>query len=239
MKPINWETTLAIALALTAQIDCGATMVILTPAADARLLSNSGNEGSSSFLSAYNQPGVAQRSVIQFDLAPIPSGNSINSAILTLRVQPILLSNPSGFPIEVYRVTQPWTEAGVTWDHSGLTPWTAGGDYAGKDGSREPNAVPYAANSTANPAANSVLTWDITGLAQEWYTGTYQNNGLLMLSDAGIISVLFYSSESSDPSYVPTLSIDYAPVPEPATWYASVLLLIPMGATLVRRLRNR
>lgn len=53
----------------------------------------------------------------------------INKALLTWTATP----NPSsGVACSIYRVTQAWTEAGVTWNkYNGVTNWAAaGGDYA-------------------------------------------------------------------------------------------------------------
>lgn len=55
---------------------------------------------------------VDKISLIQFDLSSIPPGTNISSVAL-------FLNDESGkqFPVEIYRVTQPWVDSTITWDN--------------------------------------------------------------------------------------------------------------------------
>lgn len=133
-----------------------ADAVNLNPTQDARIISFStvvATPDPNGFLSVFTTTGNnnIQRSLIQFDLSSIPAGSVVNSATLTLNADTRFRGNAAGQPVEVYRVTRPWDEAGATWIHAAANdPWaTQGGDYAGTAGA--PNAAPYATNNT-NPA---------------------------------------------------------------------------------------
>jgi hypothetical protein len=171
--------------------------------------------GTFSFLSVHTGVGNVQRTLLQFDLSSIPSDATIDSAVLTLTANQSLgsnLGNPGGAAMDLYRVTQPWIETGVTWNNTGSGAWTAGGTYAGTTGVQD--VSPYASNNQTVPTGYTTqdLTWDITALVAEWVSGAQANNGLLIRSFDGN-DLHFNSRTGSDPG--PLLEVNFTPIPEP------------------------
>ncbi len=194
------------------------TPIFLNPIADARIQSFSSTpDGTSIYLSIYNDSVNIQRTLVRFDLSTISTNKFPSNAILKLYADANLYSsgNPSGLPMEVYRVTNSWVESLVTWSQRTSTvSWAAaGGDYVGTTGVSNTN--PYAVNSTTvtnRYFAQSPLEldWNVTGLVQEWYSGTHSNYGLLILSYSGNY-LTFHSRESG--TSIPVLEIDTLTVP--------------------------
>jgi hypothetical protein len=164
------------------------------------------------FLSVYTAPGNVQRTFMRFDFSGIafPPGQQVSSAILRLNAT-TGFGVSRGLPTEVYRVTQPWTEKGLTWRvrDTGV-PWAApGGDYAGRGGA--PDHDPYASNSqvVSSPAP---VAWDLTILVAEWLEGIAANDGLLLRSYAGN-GLTFPSRENSNAGVRPRLEVTISPGP--------------------------
>ena len=182
----------------------------LPPVADTRVFnaewgwdSNAGNDAN---------VGVYQsrdRSLLRFDLSGVPAGATITSAVLTLTATDLFGGNP-GEAMSVYRLTQLWTEGGVTWNrYDGVTPWaTAGGDFDGT----------VWASSTANPGSGQPVLWDITALAQTWASNTFANHGLILINAGTLNGLHFASKENGNASYRPYLALSYTtPTGAPAS----------------------
>ncbi len=83
--------------------------------------------------------------------------------------------------------------------------------------------------TAAVPASFSWMEWDVTTLVQEWYAGTYPNNGLLirdseeqwhcpcLYPDDDKFGAWFYSKEYADANYRPYLEVTYVPEPTSTT----------------------
>lgn len=101
------------------------------------------------------------RSLVQFDLADVPSNATVQNATLELYVTSsydVVGQSMTAIP---YRVSSPWSEYAVTW---GTQPGQAEG--YGSD------AIPYVSGQWAQ--------FDVTGLVQGWVDGSYPNHGLVM-----------------------------------------------------------
>ncbi|MBI4601843.1 MAG: DNRLRE domain-containing protein [Planctomycetes bacterium] len=121
----------------------------------------------------------------------VPPGSTISSATLEVSV-----SN-AGNVMNVYRLTEDWIEADVTWSQrmAGV-PWTS----PGADG-------PYSNAGTAlsgDCTATGLRTIDITQFVQEWSNGS-PNYGIV-LTDGGADGVEFSSSEGTTG---PVLTVTY------------------------------
>jgi hypothetical protein len=101
-------------------------------------------------------------------------------------------TSPPTLDVELKRVNDPWTEAGVTWN---TQPGTAS---IGKV-----NGV---------GVAMDYYDWDVTGLGQDWIDGT-ANNGLALWSytEATFGWRGFASRESVSPPSQPRLVVTYQP----------------------------
>ena len=130
------------------------------------------------------------RALIQFDLSSI-SGATINSAKLDLW---IALPNSTNYNFGVYRVTASWVESSVT--------WTAQPAH---------NATAYDAIRISG-AVGGPYTWDVKNLVQEWASGTYTNNGLMVKRvdmNSPTNWPYFTSSDHSVATTRPKLTVDY------------------------------
>jgi autotransporter-associated beta strand protein len=200
MNP-NSSTRLAIlalaALSVTASADT--VTVPLRPVADSRIFDadwgRDNNDGNGGDIGVYQ---ARDRSLLRFDLSALPTGSTLSAASLTLTVSGTFGGNPGGESMNIHRLTQSWTEGGVTWNHyDGTNTWaSAGGDY---DAS-------VRATSTANPGVGGSIAWDVTGLAQEWASNTHPNHGLIVINSGSTNGLHFASKENGNGSYRPYLT---------------------------------
>jgi autotransporter-associated beta strand protein len=177
------------------------------PVTDTRIFNGSDqNDGAGWNIGVYQS---RDRSLLKF---PMPVGATLNSASLTLFATELYGGNPNAETMSVYRLTQAWTEAGVGWNkYDGANAWAAsGGDYAGA----------VRASSTANPGSGEAITWDVTALAQEWASGTYDNNGILIINSGNSNGLHFGSKEHGNAALRPymTATITTPTAPPTGSW---------------------
>jgi hypothetical protein len=180
----------------------------LEPSADARIISYGGTldrqNYATDFLSIYTSTndGNLQRTLMQFDLSGIVlAGNErVGSAVLTLVASTAYGGNP-GVPMEVYRVLAPWNEQSLTWlQRISNVPWsTPGGDFVGEGGQAY-------ATSTNSPATDQQVSWDVTGLVDEWVEQVNPNYGLLLRS-YNHNGLTFIQRESPNTNSRPALTV--------------------------------
>ncbi|NLP24234.1 MAG: DNRLRE domain-containing protein [Syntrophomonadaceae bacterium] len=135
------------------------------------------------------------RSLLQFDLCSlgcnfIPPNSDICFAFLVLSIY----RNEVPCDIEVcaHRILQPWKEFGVTWNNQPLF------DSAFLD------------CTTVSPGQFGEIYFDICALVKEWYSGCAANNGILLIGNEEINSLVgFYSSEYPDSRLWPRLVVGY------------------------------
>ena len=135
------------------------------------------------------------RSLVQFDLCSlgcnfIPPDSDICYAYLVLSIY----RNEVPCDIEVcaHRILQPWKEFGVTWNNQPLF------DPAFLD------------CTTVSPGQFGEIYFDICDLVKEWYSGCAANNGVLLIGNEEINSLVgFYSSEYPDSRLWPRLVVGY------------------------------
>jgi alpha-tubulin suppressor-like RCC1 family protein len=195
-------------------VDCDAnSQPIVIPASadsDSRVFAGSPaqNDGAGTALSVYNNGSNIQRSFVYFDLGVIPPGTQIQSAVLAMDALVDYGTNPSQLAMQVYRVTQAWSEYQVTWSQrqTGQNWTNGGGDFADAQGTAQ-GTVPYAA-SNQNPTQNGQdIVWNVTSLVQEWADGA-PNNGLVVLSGSG--NSLHFCSREAFGYQAPRLVVYYA-----------------------------
>ena len=206
MKPASsnrFLASLALAFAaFTVAVSADTVTVPLSPVADSRLFDADWgrdlNDGSGGDLGIYQS---RDRSLLRFDFSQLPAGSSISAANLNLTVTGTYGGNPSGESMDAYRLTQTWTEGGVTWNkYDGSTAWaTAGGDYNGT----------VRASSTANAGIGQAVTWDVTTLAQDWANNTSPNQGLIIINSGATNGLHFAAKENSNGAYRPYLATTF------------------------------
>ena len=187
-----------IAVLLTAGTAFAATLVLQPGPADGKdsMISATNptiNYGTKKNLMVNYGPAYEVRALIEFDLGVL-SGATINSAKLDLWID---LPNSTKYNFGVYRITASWGEMTVTWNNQPAHNATA---YDVKMISGSPGG-PY--------------TWDVRKLVQEWANKTYPNYGL-MVKRVDMKNPTpwpyFCSSDHSNTSYRPMLTVDYSGV---------------------------
>ena len=140
--------------------------------------------------------GTVARALIEFDLSTIPAGSTINSAILSLEIDPSYCNGVENTyePIYLHKILESWLE--------------------------NANGVNQPAHDLVATASCSVLytfaspswsDWDITTITQEWVSGTTPNYGLKILGDESRNSTRrgFHSSDFSTATQRPKFTIDF------------------------------
>ena len=138
------------------------------------------------------------RSLLHFNMNAIPVGAKIQSATLSLLRQS---GSGANQPVSAHRILNPWSEDSVTWNsrESG-TSW----DIAGSDFEN------MAVVTTPVGPANQRYEWNIKPLVQGWVDGSFQNYGVVLTAAiAGMPGERFYTSDDSDPTRHPSLTITY------------------------------
>jgi len=130
-----------------------------------------------------------QSALVQFDLSTLPAASQISKATLRLFVNTV--SSAGG--VDIYEVTSPWTEGGVTY----ATPPTVGATVT--------LGIPIT-------VLNTFILVDVTSVVQGWVTSPATNFGL-EISAQGATSVVFDSKENVNTSHEAELEILLAPAP--------------------------
>ena len=104
------------------------------------------------------------------------------------------LSNEVPYDIQVcaHRILQPWKEFAVTWDNQPLF---------------DPDPVDC---TTVSPGQFGEIKFHIRSLVEDWYSGCAANNGLMLIGNEEVNSLVgFYSSEHPDSRLWPKLVVGY------------------------------
>ncbi len=144
--------------------------------------------------------GVDHKGLIFFNISNITYGYTIISAKMQLYV-----SNSYGnsnISVKVYRVTSNWEALETNWtSNTSSQLWTtAGGDYEEM----------IDAQIISNSSAGQFVNFTITTAVREWINQTYENFGLILISqNASGNYTEFSSSDSATESQRPQIFIDY------------------------------
>jgi len=155
-------------------------------------------------------PFDRNKGLIQFDLSSIPSDVVISAAILTLYFrEDALWGSDQEEAIQAYRLLRDWTELGATWDDyaSGLSWTTPGAEGAGDfEGTKTGDVAVYDTYLKNDPLDIPL----VADLVQDWIDGGLANRGLVLRTKKQLYDLFsFYSSDYSDPTLRPTLTITY------------------------------
>ncbi len=143
-------------------------------------------------------PLTPDRVLLRFDLAEIPPAAHVVTATLTLQVE---LWGDERFPgaAVLYRMLTPWDPATASYDN----PWMQPGLSAGVDYDSTPLAI--------QPLeATGPLRFDVTQAVREWQTGTWANEGFVIMMSADSHNMAHWwvsLSEQADARDRPTLEI--------------------------------
>jgi len=176
------------------------TTVTLTATADSYVDQNnaSDNNGSDDSIrvrsTTSGNPDTNYRTFLQFNLASIPSGATIQSASLRL----YLYDAPGASrTYEAHRVTASWAESTITW-------------------SNQPGAATSATATTSTGTSDNVtLAWSVAADVQVFVSGSQTNNGWRIKDETESGSSdregRFRSKEYGTASQRPQLVVTYAP----------------------------
>lgn len=149
------------------------------------------------FTGRYIQPRDGYRSLLKFDLSSLPATSTINSAHLDLYMFRNETS-PTGEYIAVLRLLNNWSQSTLTWNTqppfnpSPLSPIWESGKYI---------------NSSTPLGPVSI---DVTDLVTGWYDGSVVNNGLVLVGDESVNSLVgFFSCNHYYSTMWPRLRIDF------------------------------
>jgi serine protease AprX len=138
------------------------------------------------------------RALIGWNLSSIPANADISSAVMQMYVPSV--QKTSGNTVNAYRITRQWYENNVTWNkYDGTHSWTTtGGDY---------DSTIWASMSVG--AKGKYYSWDLTQLVKSWQNSTYQNYGIIMVSQSSNNRKDVSSSDCTTASRRPALLVNY------------------------------
>jgi len=181
MRSLNFVVAmLCLGLALSAAL----SQAQITPAADSYTYSGAPgtNYGASGVLYV---DAATENTFIQFNLASVPSGTSVEEATLKLYVNSVTTAGS----FNVYNVLGSWAENTITWN---LSP-TYG------------SAV--ASNVTLTTASkNQYILVDVTSAVQAWLNGSETNDGIALVAN-GTFNASFDSKENTNTSHPAELDL--------------------------------
>lgn len=154
-------------------------------------------------------PESTFRSLLLFDLSPLPPHITLLNATLRAAMGPPSTSNVGQTQnAAAYPVTASWNYNANWQTRDGATPWaTPGGDYDAQSGVSAPLSFSHSATSDGVVGADDVSAyWNLTELVRQWYLGTRPNDGLLVkMADESVPSfhVLDWEGVAVTYSYIP------------------------------------
>lgn len=142
----------------------------------------------------------ALRPLIQFSLASIPAGATINRATMRLYLY-AATAGDDPLPFEARHLLNGWNEGLVTWS------------------SHQPE---WGAVIDTGSARSTPLGWtesEVTTLVRDWYRGTHPNNGLTAIADERpeVERQRYYYSKDAGNGLYPRLVVDYTIPPPDST----------------------
>ena len=183
----------------------------LTPSQDTDVRQNGGgtnNCGSCTTLSTRRHSTGEYRTLYQFSLAGIPSNQRVASATLRIWVTAAENSN-----VSLYRVTQSWNEATLTWANSGGVSYNA-----------------TAVGSFVPATAGRFYDIDVTALVAQWRGGT-ANYGLITRLATTNTLASFTSREWTNVAQRPQLVVVTDPAPNFTALLSSPLVSDPQNGS--------
>jgi hypothetical protein len=240
-----WPACLSVLLALSTAVRAMGEVVSITSSKDNTLYEDPHgaiSNGSGTHLFAGETfAGFLRRGLIEFDVAgAVPPGAAIVSASLQLHMS---MTATAAAVVEVHRALNEWGEgASVGFGEEGAGAPSAPGDatwlhtffntefWNQPGGDFEPDAsggMVVFGNGFYTWGPTSQMTLDV----QAWLDTPESNHGWLLLGEESAVQTAkrFDTHEHPDPDVRPVLTIEYIPVPEPAT----LILLVGGLAILV------
>ncbi len=136
-----------------------------------------------------------RRVLIRYNISALPSGITIDKAIMRLYLIKVPTASQTGDRVQVFRAANDWTEGGATWLNCST-------NYTG---------AMVDVESTTPSMAGTYLRFNITGLVKAWYYGKIPNRGVFVRGREGPpwICNNLASREDALPAYRPKLIVKY------------------------------
>ena len=144
------------------------------------------NNGTDNELELKTKPGESFRAVLKYDLSGVAANANVTQAEAWFRVRD---TDASGLPINIYAVTDNWTEGTVNWSNTG-NDYDAGSLYGSFLASTE-----------------GWVTVDITPLVQAWVCGETDDYGIMLIATSNDTESRFTSREWSNQGQRPRLKL--------------------------------
>lgn len=172
---------------------------------DTKFVSNApgANYGSATTLDVDGSPDAS--TLLYWDLAAIPPGNTVQSVQITLNV-----TNTSANNYELYELKRSWVESEATWNE-----YATGQDWqtAGASGSGDRGFTAIGAISALSPGLATIsLNTAGVALVQSWIDDPSSNHGIIIQDYYGSSDGMVFTSR--DTSFVakrPKIAVTYAP----------------------------
>lgn len=186
----------------------------------------------------YTAAGVKLSNLLSFSLSSLPTGATLNSITLTLTTASADPSTDNSVTLNLYATTKPFVVNQATWNFASTgNSWTTpGGDY---------NASTLLSTLTTDPTATTAGTAllfssssSFVNAAQSAYDGGTALQFLLTMDPASLtpsaraIFQLATDNYTGTATYLPTLTIDYTVIPEPASLALAGLLFLGVAVRI-------
>ncbi|MEK6923312.1 MAG: DNRLRE domain-containing protein [Nanoarchaeota archaeon] len=154
-----------------------------------------------------------RNAIFEFNISSMGANATIHFATLRFYATDVTQDDKTA-AIPIYRITRSWAEGtgdgqqtndGATWKYyDNNDNWDSnGGDY---------DSFEWSSQNVTDQ--DQWYEWDVTQLARSWSNGTYDNYGILLLTESNNVGrKTFASSENSNSSIIPQLIINYSTPP--------------------------
>jgi len=164
-----------------------------------------------------------RRSLLHFEVPPLPAGARVWSATLSLYATSYYRTN--AMTVYAHQILRDWAEAEVTWYQA-----SAGDAWSSPGLLREQDYQEHVEGTTSFTATEQCwISWQIPSLVQEWISDPASNHGVLLRTASPLTEHTFASSEWSSAERRPKLSIQYyIPGPTPSATPSPTRTLTPV-----------
>lgn len=211
--------TALLVLLFSATLAAQSVTVDVAPTQDALLRLDSLNYSAAPNLSVYTWPStkVADVTLLTFNLAVVPAGATIQSAILSLTLTAVDAGTEPTYTVTLHKMLVPVNVAQASGTSSGVAPWTLNPLCCGLDTmALGQSDISFARATAALDRVLGAKTWDATAIVQEWWATPATNFGLLLNPDVTKPADrfrTFASMESGAVASRPVLRVTYSTGP--------------------------
>lgn len=212
-----------------------AATITLTPQADA-YLRDATARGALGFIDVRGG-SIDFRGYVRFDLAAIPAGSTINSASFALTQVSGASRNDAVTTgrVSTYGLDNAVGNTPQNWDETTFVPADKGTENVATLAGvidLDDNVTGISESLSGTPAIFTVTGGPLASFLQTRFDDGALATFILSNDESTDRGFGFGSKENADPNTQPTLTIDFTPIPEPAS---SVLLAAGLGLAALRR----